>query len=315
MMKSFHLFLFVSVSSLLVACATAPPRAHVPPPPPVSEHRVGVDGGVEIVYSVIGDRGPVVLVPLGRVMGSLEPLASAGFRVVMIDPRGRGMSSPATEEVSLSIDADIADLEAVRQAIGEPRVSLIGMSYYGALVALYAAQHPERVDRIVMIAPMAPTTALFADQSAPDNSAHPDYVELDRMRRESVHESDPVAFCRQYYKAHALELYADPARFSPDSLPYCELENEWPDNFLRWAGRLFSSIAPWDFRERAAAITAPALVIQGRQDRITPPRGAAAWTEAMRNRAKLVWIDDCGHVVMKEQPEEAIALITEFLAR
>lgn len=308
-------FLLLAVVSTLVSCATAPSAPPVPSPLPVSEHFVDVGDDVRVFYSVIGDRGPVVLAPLGRIMGSLEPLARAGFRVVMIDPRGRGMSSPATDDVPLSLDADIADLEAVRQAIGEPRVSLIGMSYYGALVALYAAQHPDRVDRIVMIAPMAPTTGLFVEQTAPDNSAHPDYVELDRMRREGVHESDPVAFCRQYYKAHALELYADPSRFVEDTLTYCGLENEWPDNFLRWAGRLFSSISPWDFTTRAASITAPALVIQGRQDRITPPRGASAWTEAMRNRAKLVWIEDCGHVVMKEQPAEAIALITEFLGR
>jgi pimeloyl-ACP methyl ester carboxylesterase len=307
--------LALALTTTLVACATAPPLTLEPPPPPVSEHRLDVGDGASIFYSVVGDHGPVILAPLGRITGNLEELARAGTRVVLIDPRGRGRSTAVTEEIPLSVETDIADLDAVREALGEPRVHLIGMSYYGALVALYAAQHPERVDRIVMIAPMAPTSELFADRTPPDNSSHPDYVELDRMRREGVHESDPVAFCRQYYKAHALELYADPSRFDADSLEYCELENEWPDNFLQWATRLFMSIGEWDFTDRAAAVTAPALVLQGRQDRITPPRGASAWTEAMKNQAQLAWIDDCGHVVMKEQPDQARRLILEFLGR
>jgi proline iminopeptidase len=213
----------------------------------------------------------------------------------------------------ISLETDLADIDAVRQAVGAERVHLLGMSYYGALVALYAAEHPDHADHVVMVGPMAPTAELFVDRTPTDYSTHPDYVELDRMRRDGVHESDPVAFCRQYYKAHALELYNDPSRFDADELTYCELENEWPDNFLQWAGMLFASIGTWDFTAKAAEVRSPVLVIQGRQDQITPPGGASAWTEAMKNQARLVWLDDCGHTALKEQPDETRALILEFL--
>lgn len=298
---------------VLAACATTPAIPSVPEQPVAHGHRLEVGDGMTIFYRVIGGHGPFVLVPLGRIIGDLQPIADAGYRLVLMDPRGRGASSPVTAGTALSLETDLADLDAVRQAVGADEVSLIGMSYYGALVALYAAEYPERVDRIVMLGPMAPTAELFADRTAADNSQHPDYLELDRMRREGVHESDPVAFCRQYFKAHSLELYHDPSRFDESALDYCELANEQPDQFLQWASQLFESIGSWDFTQRASKVRAPALIIQGRQDQITPPKGAPVWAEAMKNQARLVWIDDCGHVPLKEHPEETRALILEFL--
>jgi pimeloyl-ACP methyl ester carboxylesterase len=50
-------------------------------------------------------------------------------------------------------DAD--DLEAVRAHFGIEKPDLIGFSYLGKLVVLYATQHPDHVNRIVQIGPVA----------------------------------------------------------------------------------------------------------------------------------------------------------------
>jgi len=160
---------------------------------------------------------------------------------------------------------------------------------------------------------MAPTAEIFADRTPKDYSQYPPYLEIDRMRREGLNETDPPAFCRAYYTAHAVELFNDPSRFDPSGLTYCDLKNEWPDSILTWANDLFSTIGQWDFTADAAQIKAPVLLVQGRQDQITPPKGASAWSEAMANQTRVVWLDDCGHVPLKEHPKRTMGLIVGFL--
>jgi len=177
-----------------------------------------VGDGVQIFYSVHGDGESVIVVPVGRIVGDVQPLVDAGFRVVLMDSRGRGLSTTVTENVPISLETDLSDIDAIRQAVGAERINLIGMSYYGALVALYAAEYPDHVDRIVMLGPMAPTAKIFADRTPKDYSQHPAYLEIAEMRKAGLHESDPPAFCRAYYTAHAIELFAEPSRSDPSGL-------------------------------------------------------------------------------------------------
>ena len=49
--------------------------------------------------------------------------------------------------------AQLRDIEAFRMASGLDRISLVGHSYGGLLAALYAAEYPDRVDALVLVAP------------------------------------------------------------------------------------------------------------------------------------------------------------------
>jgi pimeloyl-ACP methyl ester carboxylesterase len=46
--------------------------------------------------------------------------------------------------------ASVADVEAVRAAIGQPKITLLGISYGTQLALAYARAHPDRVDRLVL---------------------------------------------------------------------------------------------------------------------------------------------------------------------
>ena len=63
---------------------------------------------------------------------------------------------------------------------------------------------------------------------------------------------------------------------------------------------------------RLGAITAPSLVLWGRQDIVTPPRVAEEFC-ALLPDARLRWIENCGHAPMIECPDEFTAAIVEFL--
>ncbi len=72
----------------------------------------------------------------------------AGRRVVRYDQRGCGLSDRDVGE--LSLDAFVADLEAVVEAAAVERFSLLGMSQGGAIAIAYAVRHPERVSRLIL---------------------------------------------------------------------------------------------------------------------------------------------------------------------
>ena len=58
-----------------------------------------------------------------------------------------------TLERTLGLGAQVADIERIRQILGEDKLTLIGHSFGGFLASIYAAEFPERVARLVLVAP------------------------------------------------------------------------------------------------------------------------------------------------------------------
>jgi pimeloyl-ACP methyl ester carboxylesterase/DNA-binding CsgD family transcriptional regulator len=68
--------------------------------------------------------------------------------LVRFDLRGSGLSDRRAGE--LSLDAWVADLEAVVDSLGLRRFPLLGLCHGGAIAVAYAARHPERVSRLIL---------------------------------------------------------------------------------------------------------------------------------------------------------------------
>ena len=114
--------------------------------------------GTRIAYATMGS-GP----PLGRAAHFLTHLEfelrtpvwrpwlaehTRGHSLVRYDQRGCGLSDREFADVSL--DAMVADLEAVVGAAGLDRFPLFGASQGGAIAIAYAARDPDRVSRLVI---------------------------------------------------------------------------------------------------------------------------------------------------------------------
>lgn len=102
------------------------------------------------------DGHPVVLVPGFSVPGYVwEPLdqrlAEAGFRVVRFDLYGRGWS--ARPDLNYDRDLFASQLRELMDALQIERAHVIGLSMGGAIAGRFAAEHPERIDKLVLIAP------------------------------------------------------------------------------------------------------------------------------------------------------------------
>ena len=132
---------------------------------PVIQYTRTADG-VRIAYYSMGEGIPLVVTSLllwshlsntlvfkeyhrGQVDGGL----GRAMQVVRYDARGTGFSDQLA--VDFSIDAQIADLEAVLGALNIERFALFGRTHGAALAITYAVRHPERVSHLILSMPYA----------------------------------------------------------------------------------------------------------------------------------------------------------------
>ena len=124
------------------------------------------NGSVRLAYRVIGDGDlDLAFVPTWLsnldLIESYKPLADsienmASFaRLIVLDRRGTGLSDRLSGVATLEEGMD--DLNAVLDAAGTEKVTLLGLNESGTLCALFAATYPERVRSLILYATFATT--------------------------------------------------------------------------------------------------------------------------------------------------------------
>jgi pimeloyl-ACP methyl ester carboxylesterase/ketosteroid isomerase-like protein len=277
-------------------------------PAPVDEGFITTPDGVKLHYRKTGS-GPTIIVPLEFLLWDEMSKLADRATVIAYDLRSRGRS---TKTEAISIQNDVKDLETVRKYFNVDRFTPVGFSYLGMMVALYAREHPERIEKLVQVAPLAMTSAERAATPAGDGSPPKELVERrDSMLKSGAIDSDPRAFCEVDAKVFAYALVGNPSR--ADRIPvHCELENEWPKNVWH-TFKLLQSGEPLALTAKDFAnVTAPVLVIHGTADRTAGYAGGVTWSKSWPT-AKLVTVEGAAHGVLFEEPETVLAAIRKFL--
>jgi len=113
--------------------------------------------GTEIGYRVRGDGPPLVCLPggPGRAAGYLGDLGglSESRRLVLMDPRGVGISADPADPATFRVDRLVSDVESLRIHLGLDRMDLLAHSAGAFLATLYAAAYPQRLSRLVLVTP------------------------------------------------------------------------------------------------------------------------------------------------------------------
>jgi proline iminopeptidase len=287
--------------AVLMACTHAPP----PHGPTGQQDVLTTADGTRLWFRKLGTGTPVVVIP-GAFM--LEPdfdVLAQGQTVVLYDPRNRARSSAVRDE-QISIQNDVADLEAIRAHLGAERIIPVGWSYFGLMVALYAEAHPDRVERLVQIGPVAPVpgTKYEPPLSEPNSTLPPDVQELYRQAEEakaSAASTDPAGYCRTQQRFLRRLLVNNPAR--GDRFPdQCGWEREWPTNLDRHFQLIWRSIFQTSVtRATAATVKVPVLVVHGRRDRNAPYGAGRDWATLWAD-ARLVTLDNAAHALWLDDP-------------
>ena len=260
---------------------------------PAAESMVRADDGVALSVRSRGRGRPLVLCHGGPgLWDNLDDLAALLgelFTVWTYDQRGCGRS--AGKEGPYTVARFVADLDAVRRAMGHERIIVGGHSWGAVLAFLYAAAHPERVDGLLYIAgvgiewpkwrPQHRDEARRRLQSQPFASvaSQPD----DRVVRWAIDFADPAVGL-----ARAWEMAA--AGFGVNTECNSGLNAE------------VDAVPEGEWLRRCARVTAPVLVIQGERDP-RPAEAVASMIEALP-AARRVVLRGAGHYPWVERPEE-----------
>lgn len=292
-----------------------------------------VEPGVSLAHQCDG-TGPTVLVVHGgpgvppvRLAPGLAALTDA-YRVHTFHQRGCGASTrpydgatsksmrtnvQALESV-LGVGAQLADLERIRRILGEERIILVGHSYGALLAALYAAELPERVEALVLVAPAdllqfpSPHGGLFdqlraalpVDQQPAYDAWLAEYLDLPGVFARSTAELEALdAQLVRFYEAATGPL-------PPDQRPA-------PDQVGVWHARAqyFSGGMRHDWRPALASVQVRTLVIHGETD-LQPVDVAEQYTSAIGG-AQLHTIAGAGHSPQSTHAETFHRVVRAFL--
>ncbi|MDQ3282283.1 MAG: alpha/beta fold hydrolase [Acidobacteriota bacterium] len=280
---------------------------------PYEEGDIPTPDGVRLHYRKFG-RGPFQLIaPFDVVL--YEPMKTLAdiATVVTYDMRSRGRSSRAENVNTLTIDQDVQDLETVRAHFKMEKFTPVGFSYLGKMVMLYAAAHPDRVRRIIQLAPAANREG--AEEKEIPSGAPQELVDAwQKAQREGAMEKTPREFCLTQWNALRYWLVGDPKNASRVTVePMCALENEWPVNVNRVFEKLIPSMNAHVLSDaELKSIAAPVLTIHGQKDRNASYGGGRAWAAQLPN-ARLVTLPNAAHAVWLDNPVETLGAIRAFL--
>ncbi|MGB8475778.1 MAG: alpha/beta hydrolase [Candidatus Acidiferrum sp.] len=122
------------------------------------EHLTFRNGAIELHAVASGPPdGPVVLLLHGfpefwySWHNQIEPLAAAGFRVIVPDQRGYNTSSKPRGAANYAIPHLISDVLAIADQLGQQRIFLAGHDWGAAVAWSVALLHPRRVSKLAIL--------------------------------------------------------------------------------------------------------------------------------------------------------------------
>jgi pimeloyl-ACP methyl ester carboxylesterase len=221
------------------------------------------------------------------------------YRLIRYDARGNGLSDWAADDISF--EAFVRDLATVIDAQKLDRVSLLGISQGAAVALAYAAQHPDRVDKLVL---------------------HGGYAR-GRNRRGSAADRDQahlfLTLMRQGWgDEHSVFMKLFSAAYLPDGTPE---QIRWYTDLQRVATtaenamRIRHACDEVDIMDRLAEVRAPALVLHSRYDNVVPFDQGRLLAASLPN-AHFVPLESHNHIILPKERawQTFVEEIDSFLA-
>ncbi|MBX7554765.1 alpha/beta hydrolase [Streptomyces sp. NPDC004232] len=268
--------------------------------------------GTRLAYHLRGAGEPLVVLPGGPMrasayLGDLGGL-TAHRRLALLDLRGTGDSAAPADPATYRCDRMVEDVEAWRAHLGLERMDLLAHSAGAALATLYAARHPHRVGRLLLI---TPNPSVLGLRTTPE----------DRLAMARLRAAEP--WFAQAFPAFRAWL-AGEADFDDVFLPFfygrwddaarahtdAESEQTNDEAGERYFGA--GAFTPDVTRAALARLTAPVLVLAGELDGGPRPDLARRAAEAFP-KAEFSVQPGAGHYPWLDDPEWFAGRLLAFL--
>lgn len=272
--------------------------------------------GVELAYRLVGQGPPVVCVPggpgrAGAYLGDLGG-AVAGRTLVVLDNRGTGRSASPRDPEACGMDRAVQDVEALRQHLGIDRLTLLGHSSAGNVLALYAYAFPNRAARLVFVGPSTRAVGLAVDGFLPA---------LERRAGEVWYADAYAAMMRWAAAVTVTESLPFRAAAAPffygrwDEAARRHAEAEPHELAVLAAEGFYATLAhdPGTVRRRLAELPVPVLVVVGELDPYPTPATGERLAALFPN-GKAVIQPNAGHYPWIDDAHAFGGILTEFLS-
>jgi 3-oxoadipate enol-lactonase len=250
---------------------------------------------VELAYTVIGDPDKPMLVmssALGTTRAMWDPQhpLAAHHALVLYDHRGLG-ASPAPPG-PYSVDEMGEDVIALIDKLGARTVSFCGVSLGGMVGLWIAANHPDRITSLVVMATLSrlqPAATFFERAAA--------------VRARGIGSVADGVVARWFTERFAREHPAT-LRGYVETLTAMDAEG--------YAG-CCEALAACDLRTAIHKVDAPTLIIAGAEDPVVPAASAVMFGASFRD-ANVAVVPDAAHLMNVEQADIVNRLVLDHLS-
>jgi len=301
-----------------------------PPAQQASAPRWTVAPGIELHHFEEGSGRQILTVHGGPGFAPTAPWRagrelSGRYELVYYHQRGCGQSSRPiahfpdpnfyqnmlTAHRLLGLPAQVGDIERIRRILGRDKLILMGHSFGALLAAMYAAEFPERVSALVLVAPA--NLAVLPSKTG-------DLFDLIRQHLPASMSGEYEKYLAEYFDFHGAFARTDQqssAFYGRFGKYYVAAGGALPaGGDVGGAG--FVPLAVFlgmgkhhDYSAALRAVKAPVLVIHGAND--LQPEAASRNFAALFSNSRFVSVEGAGHFVFNDRPEEFAAVVRNFL--
>ena len=274
-----------------------------------------IDRGDLRLHAVTGGDGPPLLLVHGwpqtwYAWRLLMPALARDFSVVAIDQRGIGLSDKPQDGYDTGTLA--SDLVAVMDALGHQRFAVYGTDVGMPIACALAADHPDRLDRLVVSeAPLpgiSPSPPLFLPPQLNERLWHLAFNQLPNVNEQLVTGREDIFFGAEFdASAGTKKLPDDAVKYYIDTLAAD------PDH-LRGSFEFYRAIpttSAQNEHRKTRRLTLPVLAIGGAE---SSGEGVGNTMKLAADDVQTLVIPGCGHWVAEQAPEQLLAALTAFLA-
>jgi pimeloyl-ACP methyl ester carboxylesterase len=233
--------------------------------------------------------------------------ATAGARIVCVNPRGLGGSSAVAGDRPWALADMVDDVETVRRRLGFGKWIFWGMSGGGWLAQIYAHRHPSSLAGVVIESACACFRERLADPAcvlSPFFPAWEDALEDAGLLDATSHDEPSDATDGEW-----IEVDGVGSVFHRPGGPALVVAPFPVDPAMR---RAMPMLWAFDGRVWLPTVRVPALVIAGDQDAVVPIARAREVHDAIPG-AQLVVVEGAGHVPTVERRPEVASAVRSFV--
>jgi epoxide hydrolase 4 len=238
----------------------------------------------------------------------IEPLAAAGFRVLVPDQRGYNLSDKPRRIPAYNLDTLAGDVVGLIDAMGRDRAFVAGHDWGGAVGWWMGVKHPGRLERLALLNIPHPAVMRQTLTRSPKQLRKSSYMLFFQLPW-----LPERAFRRQDfdYARRTLRSTSRPGTFTDEDVALYKAAWSQPGavrSMIHWYRAALRAQPDWPESQR---VPVPTLLIWGAKDRFLGQELATASLD-LCDRGRLEVIPEATHWVQHEEAGRVNGLLVEF---